>query len=79
VKAREAAPAYPVLVSQKNCTAVLGFTPRQWLDFVRASGLPVVRIGSLRLVEIAAVLKYLRCSRPLGGGCGLSCRSGGAP
>jgi hypothetical protein len=67
VKAHEGAPpavAYPVLVSQRNCLAVLGLTPRQWLGFVRVSGLPVVKIGALRLVETAVVLAYLRCAVP---------------
>lgn len=53
-----AAPA-PDYYSQENCT-LLGLTRRAFLELLRTPGAPAVRkLGKLRLVERAAMLRFL--------------------
>jgi hypothetical protein len=48
------------LVSQLNSQAVLGMGPDRYLDWIKTAGVPVIKLGKLRLVEIGAALAALR-------------------
>lgn len=54
----------PVLLSQKNCLAAIGMTPRRYLETIRALKIPCVTDGALRLTEPAVFVAALKVARP---------------
>lgn len=49
----------PLYVSQKNSESAFGLDADRFLEAIRASGVPVIRRGHLRLVKAELLAAYL--------------------
>ena len=56
---RKGIAALPLFVSPVNCEAVLGLKPREFREFIRAEGLPIIERGKNRLVRASDLVERL--------------------
>jgi hypothetical protein len=59
----ERVPVVPVVVTQANCEAIAGLTPRQFLDLTRAHPELCTALGKIRAVPVEDLLRFLRTHR----------------